>query len=178
MRRLTVLAGALGAVLVLSSGAFAQVPPDPNNPNEKMPEASNPPPYGATINLETAKKVAAAAVADAKKRNWNTMCISVVDTHGDLVYFERLDNCQYASIAISQHKARTAARYRRPTVVFERLLGKGPFFAYLPTLDDAIMSRGGNPILVGGKVIGAIGASGGTGAQDDAISQAGVAAMK
>ncbi len=178
MHRLTVLAGALGAALVLSSGVFAQVPPDPNNPNEKMPEASNPPPYGDTINLETAKKVAAAAAADAKKRNWNTMCIAVVDTHGELVYFERLDNCQYASIAISQHKARTAARYRRPTVVFERLLGKGPFFAYLPTLDDAIMSRGGNPILVGGKVIGAIGASGGTGAQDDAISQAGVAALK
>jgi glc operon protein GlcG len=175
MRRLTMLAGALGVALLMSTGAFAQVPPDPNNPNEKMPEASNPPPYGADINLATAKKVAAAAVADAEKRHWNTMCISVVDTHGDLVYFERLDNCQYASIQISQHKARTAARYRRPTVVFERLLGKGPFFAYLPTLDDAIMSRGGNPLVVDGKVIGAVGASGGTGAQDDAISQAGVA---
>ncbi len=178
MRHLTMMAGALCAALMLSSGAFAQVPPDPANPNEKMPEASNPPAYGADINLETAKKAADAAVADAKKRNWNTMCVTVVDTHGDLVYFERMDNCQYASIQISQHKARTAARYRRPTVVFERLLGKGPFFAYLPTLDDAIMSRGGNPILVGGKVIGAVGASGGTGAQDDTISRAGVAAIK
>ena len=178
MRRLTMIAGALGAALLMSTGAFAQVPADPANPNETIPEASNPPPYGADINLATAKKAAAAAAAEAEKRHWNTMCISVVDTHGDLVYFERLDNCQFASIQISQHKARTSARYRRPTVVFERLLGKGAFFAYLPTLDDAIMSRGGNPIVVGGKVIGAVGASGGTGSQDDTISQAGVAGLK
>ena len=178
MRKYTMIAGALCAALLMSSGAFAQVPADPNNPNEKIPEASNPPPYGAEINLETAKKAADAAVAEAKKRNWNTFCIAVVDTHGDLVYFERLDNCQFASIAISQHKARTAARYRRPTLVFERLLGKGAFFAYLPTLDDVTASRGGNPIVVGGKVIGAVGASGGTGSQDDVISQAGVAGVK
>jgi uncharacterized protein GlcG (DUF336 family) len=161
-----------------SAAAIAQVPPDPNNPNEAIPEASNAPPYGDAINIETAKKAAAGAIAEAKKRNWNTMCVAVVDPHGDLVYFERQDNCQFASIAISQHKARTAARYRRPTVVFERLLGKGPFFAYLPTLDDVIASRGGNPIVVGGKVIGAVGASGGTGSQDDVVSQAGVAGLK
>jgi glc operon protein GlcG len=178
MRRFTMVACVFCVALLTATGAFAQVPPDPNNPNEKLPEASNPLPYGADINLATAKKAADAAAAEAKKRNWNTFCIAVVDTHGDLVYFERLDNCQFASIQISQHKARTAARYRRPTVVFERLLGKGPFFAYLPTLDDAIMSRGGNPIVVGGKVIGAVGASGGTGSQDDVISQAGVAALK
>jgi glc operon protein GlcG len=178
MRRLMTLASVASVAFLLATGAFAQVPPDPANPNEKIPEASNPPPYGEPINLETAKKAAAAAAAEAKKRNWNSFCIAVVDTHGDLVYFERLDNCQYASIQISQHKARTAARYRRPTLVFERLLGKGPFFAYLTTLDDVTASRGGNPIIVDGKVIGAIGASGGTGAQDDAISQAGVAGLK
>ena len=179
MCRLTMLAGALGVALLMSSGAFAQVPPaDPANPNEAIPEASNPPPYGDAINLETAKKVADAAIADAKKRNWNTMCVAIVDPHGDLVYFERQDNCQFASVSISQHKARTAARYRRPTLVFERLSGKGNFFAYLPTLDDVIMSRGGNPLIVNGKLIGAIGCSGGTGSQDDAISQAGVASLK
>src|SRR6202162_3129378 len=97
---------------------------------------------------------------------------------GDLVYFERLDNCQFASISISQHKARTAARYRRPTLVFERLIGKGPFFDYLTTLDDVIASRGGNPLVVDGHIIGAIGVSGGTGSQDDTISQAGVAGLK
>jgi glc operon protein GlcG len=178
MRRLTMLAGALGAALLMSSGAFAQVPPDSNNPNEAVPDAMAPPPYGETINTETAKKVATAAIAEAQKRNWNGFCVAVVGPSGDLVYFEKQDNCQFASTTISQHKARTAARYRRPTVVFERLLGKGDFFAYLTTLDDVIASRGGNPIMVGGKVIGAIGVSGGSGSQDDVVSQAGVAALK
>jgi uncharacterized protein GlcG (DUF336 family) len=178
MRRFTLLAGAVGAALVLSTSAFAQVPADPANPNENIPETMNPPAYGEPINLETAKKVAAAAVAEMRKRNWNGMCIAVVGPSGDLVYFEKDDACQYASISIAQHKARTAARYRRPTVVFERLLGRGAFFSYLPTLDDVIASRGGNPLMVGGKVIGAIGASGGSGSQDDVISLAGAAALK
>ena len=178
MRRLTVLAGAIGAALLLSSGAVAQVPADPNNPNEAIPDGLTPPPYGETINIENAKKAAAGAIAEAQKRNWNAFCVAVVGPSGDLVYFERQDNCQLASISISQHKARTAARYRRPTVVFERLLGKGAFFAYLPTLDDVIASRGGNPIMVGGKIVGAIGVSGGTGSQDDAVSQAGAAVLK
>ena len=89
-----------------------------------------------------------------------------------------MDGCQIASIAISQHKARTAAKYRRPTLVFETLLGKGPYYSYLLTLDDIIASRGGNPLIVDGKLIGAIGVSGGTGSQDDVISKAGVAAIK
>jgi glc operon protein GlcG len=178
MRDLTMMAGALCVALMTGTGAFAQVPPDPNNPNEAVPAEMNPSAYGEPINIATAKKVAAAAVAEVTKRNWHGMCISVVDPHGDLVYFERDDNCQFASISISQHKARTAARYRRPTVVFERLLGKGAFFAYLPTLDDVIMSRGGNPLIDGGKVVGAIGVSGGSGSQDDTISQAGVAGLK
>jgi len=178
MRRLTMIAGAAGVALLMSTGAFAQVPPDPANPNEAVPEAMVQPAYGEPINIETAKKAAAGAIAEAKKRNWNGMCVAVVGPSGDLVYFEKQDNCQFASVTISQHKARTAARYRRPTVVFERLSGKGPFFAYLATLDDVIMSRGGNPLMAGGKIIGAIGVSGGTGSQDDVISQAGVAALK
>jgi glc operon protein GlcG len=178
MRRLNLMAGALCVALLAGTGALAQVPPDPNNPNEAVPEAMNPTPYGEAINNETAKKVAAAAVAELNKRNWKGMCISVVDTHGELVYFERDDSCQYASISISQHKARTAARYRRPTLVFERLMGKGPFFAYLSTLDDVVGSRGGNPLVVDGKIVGAIGVSGGTGSQDDVISQAGAAGIK
>jgi uncharacterized protein GlcG (DUF336 family) len=177
MRRLMMAAGALCAALIIGTGAFAQVPPDPNNPNEKVPDKLTYMPYGTPINLETAKKVADAALAEATKRGW-PMCISVVSPSGDLVFFEKMDDCQYASITISQHKARFAARYRRPSVVFERLMGKGDFFAYLSTLDDAIASRGGNPIVVGGHVIGAIGVSGGTGSQDDTISQAGAAAVK
>jgi uncharacterized protein GlcG (DUF336 family) len=154
------------------------VPPDPNNPNESVPDQLNPPAYGEPLNLATAKKVAAAAAAEMEKRNWRGLCIAVVGPSGDLIYFEKDDNCQFASISISQHKARAAARYRRPTLVFERLLSKGPFFSYLTTLDDVIASRGGNPLMVDGKVIGAIGVSGGTGSQDDTISQAGVAALK
>ena len=164
--------------LMTTSPALAQVPPDPNNPNETIPEAMTQPQYGEPINIETAKKVAAGAIAEAKKRNWNGLCVAIVGPSGDLVYFEKQDNCQFGSTTISQHKARVAARYRRPTVVFERLLGKGDFYAYLTTLDDVIASRGGNPLIVGGKVIGAIGVSGGTGSQDDVVSQAGVAALQ
>jgi len=170
------IAAAAGALLVSGAG-FAQVPPDPNNPNEAFPEKHTNMPYGETITLAQAKKVADAALADATKRDWQ-MCIAVVGPTGDLIFFQKMDQCQFASISIAQHKARTAARYRRPTVVFERLLGKGAFFSYLPTLDDVIASRGGNPIVVNGKIIGAIGVSGGTGSQDDVISQGGAAAMK
>ncbi len=180
MRRLTMMAGALCVALLTSTGTFAQVPADPNNPNEAVPDKVTFLPYGEAINLETAKKVAEAAAAEVAKRSWNdAFCISVVSPSGDLVYFMKGDNCQYASIDISQHKARAAARYRRPTLVFERLLAKGGYFAYLPTLGDAfIASRGGNPLVVGGKIIGAVGVSGGTGSQDDTISQAGVASLK
>ncbi|MGA9082929.1 MAG: heme-binding protein, partial [Pseudolabrys sp.] len=98
MRRLTVLAGAFGAALLMSSGVFAQVPADPNNPNEAIPDAMAPPPYGETISIENAKKAAAAAIAEAQKRNWNGFCVAVVGPSGDLVYFEKQDNCQFASI--------------------------------------------------------------------------------
>jgi glc operon protein GlcG len=178
MRRPIVLALAACVALLLGTGTFAQVPPNPDNPNDVIPDALTPPPYGEPINLETAKKVAAAAIAETTKRNWNAFCVSVVNPSGDLVYFEKQDNCQYASIGISQHKARTAARYRRPTLVYETLIGKGPYFAYLTTLDDVIASRGGNPLVVDGKVIGAIGVSGGSGSQDNVVSLAGQAALK
>ena len=166
------------AAVLASTMAFAQVPPDPGNPNEKVPEKMTFLPYGETINLATAKKVADAAVAEATKRGWD-MCVAVVGPSGDLVYFEKMDGCQFASIRISQAKARAAARFRRPTLVFERLMGKGEFFAYLPTLGGSFTgSRGGNPLVIGGKIIGAIGASNGTGSQDDTISLAGAAALK
>jgi len=80
-------------------------------------------------------------------------------------------------VTLSQHKARFAARYRRPTLLFETLIGKGPYFTYLMTLDDAIASRGGNPLIVGGNIVGAIGVSGGSGSQDNILSLAGAAAL-
>lgn len=170
-------AAACAAALVTST-AFAQVPPaDEKNPNEALPEKHTYTPYGEPIKLDMAKKVAEAALAESQKRGW-AMCITVVGPTGDLVYFAKMDDCQYGSISISQHKARAAAKFRRPTLAFERLLGRGDYFSYLATLDDVIASRGGNPIVVGGKIVGAIGVSGGTGTQDDVISQAGVAAAK
>jgi hypothetical protein len=89
MNRVKTLACALGVALMTATGAFAQVPPDPNNPNENLPEAMTPPPYGETISIENAKKAAAAAIAEAKKRNWNALCVAIVAPSGDLVYYER-----------------------------------------------------------------------------------------
>jgi uncharacterized protein GlcG (DUF336 family) len=178
MRRLIASAATACVAVLIGTGAFAQMPPNPDNPNDAVSDTLSPSSYGEPINLETAKKVAAAAIAETTKRNWNAFCISVVNPSGDLVYFEKQDNCQYGSISLSQHKARTAARYRRPTLVFETLIGKGPYFAYLTTLDDVIASRGGNPLMVDGKVVGAIGVSGGSGAQDNVVSLAGQAALK
>src|ERR1700737_4794592 len=178
MRHLIALAAAACTALSISTGAFAQVAPNPDNPNDVVGDALAPPPYGEPINLETARKVAAAAIAETAKRNWNAFCIAVTNPSGELVYFEKQDNCQYASIGISQHKARTAARYRRPTLVFETLIGQGPYFAYLTTLDDVIASRGGNLLVVDGKIVGAIGGRGGSGSQDNVVSLAGQAALK
>src|SRR3954452_12194745 len=158
-----------GAALLMTSSAFAQVPADPSNPNETVADKAAYMPYGRNITLAEAKKAADAALADATKRGW-PMCIAVVSPSGDLVYFVKMDDCQYASINIAQHKAKAAATFRRATVNFERLLGRGPNFAYLTTLDGVIASRGGNPIVLDGKIIGAIGVSGGSGAQDDVIS--------
>src|SRR5258706_16352663 len=153
-----------GEVMRLPPAAFGQTPPDPANPNETVAEKAAFMPYGETIKLDQAKHAADAALADATKRGW-PMCIAVVTPSGDLVYFIKMDDCQYASIAIAQHKAKPAATFRRPTVNFERLLGRGPVFSYLATLDGGIASRGGNPIAVHGKVVGAVGAAGRNGAQ-------------
>jgi glc operon protein GlcG len=176
--RLTLLAGALCALLIAGFTAAAQTPP-PENPNDAVPDKIPfDTPYGAPISLENAKKVVAAAVAEAQKHdNWQ-FCISIVGPSGDLIYFERMDNAQIGSIQISQHKARAAARLRRPTLAFEQAMGRGQYFTYLVTLDDLVASRGGNPLIVDGKIVGAIGVSGGSGSQDDIVSKAGVAALK
>ena len=176
--RLKLLAGALCALLITGLSASAQTPP-PENPNDAVPDVMPfDTPYGEPIKLDAAKKVAAGAVAEAQKHgNWQ-FCITIVGPSGDLIYFERMDNAQMASIQISQHKARAAARYRRPTLAFEQGMARGQFFNYLATLDDIVASRGGNPLIVDGKIVGAIGVSGGTGSQDDTVSKAGVAALK
>jgi glc operon protein GlcG len=134
-----------------------------------------PPPYGNPITLDQAKKAADAAEAEAKKNSW-LMAIAVTSPSGDLVYFRKLDGTQYASIQIAQHKARAAATFRRPTKVFQDGLAAGNTF--LLTLDGVIASEGGVPIIVEGRIIGAIGVSGGTGQQDGVVATAGINAIK
>jgi uncharacterized protein GlcG (DUF336 family) len=133
-------------------------------------------PYGAPIGLDRAKQLVDAVVAEAKKRGW-AMNVSVVDSGGNLVAFERMDGTQLASVAISQHKARTAVKYRRPTHAFEDAVQKAGF-NYILTLDDVIASRGGIPLVDASKIIGGIGCSGGTGSQDEASCSVGAGMVK
>lgn len=176
LRTFTTIAFAAG--LLAAGTALAQqqpaapaapaAPPSLDVVPDKMPFAT---PYGAPITMERAQAAIQAAVAEANKRGW-PLNVTVVDPNGDLVAFGRMDGAQLASIAISQHKARVAARYRRPTHAFEDGVQKFGF-NYLLTLDDAIASRGGIPLVEGGKLIGAIGCSGGTGSQDETVCTAG-----
>ncbi len=134
-------------------------------------------PYGAPINLDTAKKVTAAAVAEARKNNW-AMAFAVVDPSGELVYFEKIDGTQTASIAIAQDKARTAARFKRATKVFQDAVEKGGVELRYLGLNGVTPAEGGVPIVMNGFIVGAIGVSGGTGAQDAQCAAQGAAAIK
>jgi glc operon protein GlcG len=129
------------------------------------------PDYGPSIDLTAAKKVAAGIIAECQKNSWN-VAVAVVDTHGFLVYFERMDNTQTASMDIAVGKAKAAATYRRPTRVFMDVINKGgPATATLP---GVFASPGGVPIMVDGKVTGAVGVSGVTGDQDEQCAKAGL----
>ncbi len=132
-------------------------------------------PYGAPISLERAKQVVEAAMAEAKRRNWK-MAIAVVDPAGDLVHLVKMDGSAYSSTKIAEHKARTAAIFRRPTKTFFDAMESG--HPYVATLDGMIGADGGLPINEGGKIIGGIGTSGGTGAQDATVSKAGADTFK
>ena len=134
------------------------------------------PQYGTNINLEMARKVIAAAVVDSRRQNL-PMAIAVVDTAGQLVAFERMDNTQTASIGVSQDKAISAATYRRPTKVFQDVLAAGGVGLRVLTLRGANAVEGGLPIIVDGKIIGAVGVSGGMSDQDGVVAKAGVDAL-
>ena len=132
-------------------------------------------PYGPPISLERAEAVIHAAVAEAKKRNWK-MNIAIADSGGNLVAFERMDGAMLASIQIAIHKARAAATFRRPTKVMEEGVNM-MHLNYLLAFDDVIASRGGIPLIEQGRIIGAIGCSGGADSQDEVVSKAGVAVL-
>lgn len=139
--------------------------------------AQTPPPYGAPISLEQARKVVAAAEAEARRNGWNVV-IAVVDGAGHLVLLQRLDNTQVGSVEVAREKALTSAAFRRPTKMFEDMLAGGGSGLRVLTLKGVVAAEGGLPILVDGKLIGAIGVSGVTSQQDGQIAAAGAAALK
>ena len=139
--------------------------------------AQMPNPYGVSINLENAKKAAASALAEARKNNWN-MAVAIVDISGELVYFEKLDATQAASVNIAQDKARSAARFKRPTKALQDVLAAGGAGLRLLALDGAVPVEGGVPLLMDGKIVGAVGVSGGTSEQDGQCAKAGADTLK
>jgi uncharacterized protein GlcG (DUF336 family) len=151
-----------------------EVPPTSANPLDAVPDQIPfDVPYGRPILLDEAEAVIDAAVAEAKKRNWK-MNLAVADSGGNLVAFQRMDGAMLASIQIAEHKARAAATFRRETKVFEDGINI-MHLNYLLAFDGVIASRGGIPLIEQGKIIGAIGCSGGTDSQDEVVSKAGAA---
>ena len=158
------LAVAAAFVSVCGVGAGAQVVTPPSTP------------YGAPVGLEQARKASAAARAIAEKNKWS-VAISVVDPSGTLVFFEKMDNVQNGSVQVAIDKARSAALFKRPTKVFLDALSKGADGWRFLALNGAVPIDGGVPLIVDGKIIGAIGLSGGSGEQDGECARAGADAL-
>lgn len=160
----------LSTVLLATIGApaFAQAPPPPR----PAPAPQPPPAYGPPITLEQAKTVAAAALAEARRRNVNPT-IAIVDPAGELVYFEKASDASYQARGLAEGKARAAARTRRQTKLDADRLAAGATFVL--AFPDIMPAQGGVPIMAGGKIIGAIGETGGA---DQAVAEAGAAALK
>jgi glc operon protein GlcG len=132
--------------------------------------------YGPSITLDVAKTAAAAAIAEARKNTWD-MAVAIVDTAGSLVYFEKMDDTQAGSVAVAQAKARSAALFKRSTRAFQDTLAAGGEGLRVLGLAGAVPVEGGLPLIIDGKIAGAIGVSGGTSGQDGQCAQAGVAAL-
>jgi glc operon protein GlcG len=183
MRTIVSITLAACALAWASAPGFAQTPTPSPSASPSQPSAGGTPdampfdiPYGQSIGLERARQVLTAAEAEAKRRNWK-MNIAVVDTNGELVHFARMEGAQIASGTISIGKARTAARFRRESRLFYNAYETG--HAYTGTLDPTLVaSPGGFPLVEGGKLIGAVGCSGGTGDQDAAVCKVGAEVVK
>ena len=137
--------------------------------------AQAPAPYGAAITLDQAKKVMAGAEAEAKKNNWPVV-IAILDSGGNLVMLQRLDNAQWGSVDIAKEKARSAVALRRPTKALQDLVGQGGANLRLLNIGYSVL-EGGIPIVVDGKIVGSVGVSGVTSQQDAQIGQAGIDAL-
>jgi len=169
MRRLVSLV--VGTVLILGASiASAQQPAPAAAPPP-------PPPYGPPITLEQAKKVMVGAEAEAKKNSWNVVMV-VLDSGGNLVMLQRMDGAQFGSIEVAKDKAYSAVAFRRPTKAFDDALAQGGANLRILKLSGAAPLEGGIPIVVDGKLIGAVGVSGVTSAQDAQIGRAGIDNLK
>jgi len=177
MRHYALTALAACAAAVIAGQAQAQQPGPPATVPDQMPFNI---PYGNSITADRAVEVVKTIMAEARKgaRDWK-LAIAVVDTHGELVYFYKMDDTQQASVAISQNKARTAVRFRRPTQIFNNVM-QTPAGAFIATLDNPPPngSPGGVSLVEGGKLIGAVGCSGATGDQDAVACKAGADSLK
>jgi glc operon protein GlcG len=139
--------------------------------------AQIPNPYGLPISLENAKKAAAPAIAEAEKNHWS-MAVAIVDPSGNLIYYEKMDNTQLGSANVAIDKARSAALYKRPTKALQDALAAGGEGLRILQLRGATAVDGGIPLVMDGKIVGAIGVSGGTSAQDGQCAKAGAEAIK
>jgi glc operon protein GlcG len=166
MKRLMIAAAI--AVTFAASPLLAQTPATPPPP---------PPPYGPAITFDAAKKALAAAEAEAKKNNW-AVAIAIVDSSGNLAAFSKMDNTQHASVDIAIGKAVTANNFKRPTKALQDAIAQGGANLRLLAVKGATPLEGGVPIVVDGKIIGAIGASGVMANQDAEVAMAGAAAAK
>ena len=183
MRSIVSMTLAACAVIAISTQGLAQTPtPAPATPPAPPASGGTPDampfdiPYGVSIGLEKAKQAMAAAEAEAKRRNWK-LVIAVVDTNGELVHFSRMEGAQIGSVSVAIGKARTSARFRRESRLFYNAFETG--HPYVATLDPTLVaSPGGFPLVEGGKLIGAIGCSGGTGDQDAAVCKMGADVVK
>jgi glc operon protein GlcG len=162
-------ATALAVCFLVVGTAYAQELPDLNAVPKQMPFNF---PFGTPISLKEAQALIQAGIADANKRGWPEN-FAVVDWSGNLVAFARMDGAQLGSIAIAEHKARAASKFRRPTKSFETGVQKYGF-NYLLSFDDIIAVGGGIPLVQDGKIVGAIGCSGATTSQDEVLCQAAV----
>jgi glc operon protein GlcG len=139
--------------------------------------AQMPNPYGLSISVEDAKKAAALSLAEARKNNW-AVAVAVVDPSGNLVYYEKMNNTQLGSANISVDKARSAALFKRPTKAFQDALAAGGEGLRILRLQGVTPVEGGFPLVADGKIVGGIGVSGATSAQDAQCSKAGADAFK
>jgi uncharacterized protein GlcG (DUF336 family) len=165
----------IGAALLAAGPAWSQQPGAPPGATPAQPPA---PEYGLPISTEQAKTAAAAALAEARRNNWR-MAVAIVGPEGGIIYFEKMDGTQNASFQLATAKARTSALFRRSSKVFVDQFAAGNV-AFMTFPDDTrpTASEGGLPIILDGKIVGAIGVSGGTGQQNGVAAAAGVGAVK